>query len=38
MTQADVDGGVLRVVVMLALIRPAEFIVLTFEQRMTPPA
>jgi phage tail sheath protein FI len=38
MTQADVDGGVLRVDVMLALIRPAEFIVLTFEQRMTPPA
>lgn len=38
MTQADVDGGVLRVVVMLALIRPAEFIVLTFEQRMTPSA
>lgn len=38
MTQADVDAGVLRVEVMLALVRPAEFIVLRFEQRMAPPA
>lgn len=34
MTQADVDGGVLRVTVLMAMSRPAEFIELTFEQKM----
>jgi len=34
MTQADLDAGRMRLLVMVALVRPAEFIVLSFQQQM----
>lgn len=37
MTAQDLLDGVMRVTLLLALVRPAEFIVVTIEQQMTPP-
>jgi phage tail sheath protein FI len=36
MTQNDIDLGLLKLSVMLALVRPAEFLVLTFQQKQQP--
>lgn len=34
MTQQDIDEGIMRLVILVALIRPAEFIVITLQQKM----
>ncbi len=35
MTQQDIADGIMRMSVMVAMVRPAEFVVLTFQQQMT---
>ena len=37
MTEEDLANGVMNVSIMLALVRPAEFVVLSLQQPMRPP-